>query len=94
MRSSATTLSACVLVTQPPIESRDSEVFARLLLDYGADPNVRASLRKRLIGADDETEHEYRDVTPLAWGDRFHDRSFVSKSAMRLIRDRQVANRQ
>jgi hypothetical protein len=81
-----TALFGCV-VTQPPIESRDSEVFARLLLDHGAGPNIRASLRKRLIGADDETEHEYRDVTPLAWGDRFHDRSFVSESAMRLIRE-------
>jgi hypothetical protein len=76
------------VVTQPPIASRDSDVFARLLLDHGADPNVRASLRKRLIGAPDETEHEYRDVTPLSWGDRFHDRGFVSAPAMRLVAER------
>src|SRR5262249_50390461 len=38
--------------------------FTRLLLDYGADPNLRACLRKQLVGADDETMHEYRDVTP------------------------------
>ena len=81
-----TALFSCV-VTQPPITLRDSDIFARLLLAHGADPNVSASLRKRLIGAQDETEHEYRDVTPLAWGDRFHDRSFVSEPVMQLIRE-------
>lgn len=81
-----TALFACV-VTQP-IRLRHSDEFARLLLDHGADPNVRASLRKRLRGVADETMHEYRDVTPLAWGERFHDQSFVSKRAMQLIRDR------
>ena len=32
--------------------------------------------------------HEYRDVTPLSWGERFHDQGFVSKPAMRLIAER------
>jgi hypothetical protein len=32
--------------------------------------------------------HEYRDVTPLGWRERFHDQSFVSKPAMRLIAER------
>ncbi len=63
-------------------------VFAQLLLDHGADPNARASLRKRLRFLDDETMHEYRDVTPLAWGQRFHHQGFVSKAAMRLIAER------
>lgn len=75
------------VVTQP-IRLRRTDEFARLLLDHGADPNIRASLRKRLRGADDETMHEYRDVTPLAWGERFHDQSFVSRPAMRLIAER------
>lgn len=48
----------------------------------------RASLRKRLRGVEDETMHEDQDVTPLAWGARFHDQSFVSKPAMRLIAER------
>jgi len=78
-----TALFGCV-VTQP-VRLRHTGEFARLLLDRGADPNVRASLRKRLRGVDDETMHEYRDVTPLSWGERFHDQSFVSRSAMRLI---------
>ena len=75
------------MVTQP-LELRENDVFARLLLDHGADPNVRASLRKRLRFVDDETMHEYRDVTPLGWGQRFHDQGFVSKPAMRLIAER------
>lgn len=81
-----TPLFACV-VTQP-LELRESDVFARLLLDHGAEPNVRASLRKRLRFVDDETMHEYRDVTPLGWGQRFHDQGFVSKPALRLIAER------
>ena len=60
--------------------------FTELLLDSGADPNARASLRKQLHpGYGEEVPHEYRDVTPLSWGQRFHRRVFVSKPAMRLI---------
>jgi len=59
--------------------------FATLLLDHGADPTVRASLQKALIGADDETLHTYRDITPLEWGGQFHDRGFVDKAAMKVI---------
>lgn len=63
--------------------------FTRLLLDRGADPNARASLRKQLHpGYGPDTLHEYRDVTPLAWGRRFHHRAFVSDAAMRLIAER------
>ena len=66
----------------------DDGSFARLLLDHGADPNARASLRKQLRGGEDETVHEYHDVTPLSWGRRFHDQRFVSQAAMRLIAER------
>lgn len=67
----------------------DDAPFARLLLDRGADPNARASLRKQLHpGYGEEAMHEYRDVTPLAWGERFHRREFVSQGAMRLIAER------
>ena len=60
--------------------------FTQLLLDHGADPNVRASLRKRLHpGYGPDSIHEYRDVTPLSWGERFHSKVFVSEPAMRLI---------
>ncbi len=64
--------------------------FTELLLDHDADPNARASLRKQLHPGygpryDVETRYEYRDVTPLSWGKRFHARVFVSEPAMRLI---------
>ncbi len=60
--------------------------FTALLLERGADPNVRASLWKRLHpGHGDPARHDYRDVTPLSWGRRFHAPIFVSEPAMRLI---------
>ena len=60
--------------------------FTELLLEHGADPNARASLRKQLHpGYGPDTLREYRDVTPLSWGQRFHGRIFVSEPAMKLI---------
>ncbi len=83
-----TPLFACV-VSQPfRVGLQKDDAFARLLLDHGADPNVRASLRKRLRFVADESMHEYRGVTPLAWGERFHDQDWVSKPVMRLIAER------
>lgn len=63
--------------------------FAQLLLDHGADPNVRASLRKQLHpGYGPDTLHEYRDVTALSWGRRYHRKVFVSEPALALIEAR------
>jgi len=63
--------------------------FAELLLAHGAHVNVRASLRKQLHpGYDEFTMHEYRNVTALSWGQRFHRKVFVSEPAMRLIAER------
>jgi ankyrin repeat protein len=77
------------VVSQPYRDGlRKDDAFARLLLDHGADPNARASLRKRLRFVEDETMPEYRDVTPLAWGERFHEKDWVSRPAMRLIAER------
>lgn len=60
--------------------------FTELLLERGADPNLRASLWKRLHpGHGDPARHEYRDVTALSWGRRFHAPIFVSEPALRLI---------
>lgn len=64
------------------------DTMARLLLDAGAQPNPRANLRKRLRFFDDETEHTYRDVTPIGWGNAFHGRSWVNPHAMQRIEDR------
>ena len=61
--------------------------FTELLLARGADPNVRASIWKRLHpGHGDSTRVDYRDVTPLSWGRRFHAPIFVSEPAMEAIR--------
>lgn len=80
-----TALFGCV-VSQPYRCGRDRDAaMARLLLAHGADTTVRASLRKRLRFVDDETEHVYRDVTALEWGERFHDQDWVNREAMRLI---------
>ena len=66
--------------------------FTQLLLDHGADPNVRASLRKKLHPGyepefDTTKTYEYRNVTALAWGRQFHAKIFVSEPAMRLIEE-------
>jgi hypothetical protein len=60
--------------------------FTELLLSRGTDPNIRASIWKRLHpGHGDPTRHDYRDVTALSWGRRFHAPIFVSEPAMQLI---------
>src|SRR5262245_42892 len=80
-----TALFGCV-VSQPFVcRQRTDAAFAELLLDRGADPNARADLRKRLRFVDDETMHEYRDVTPLAFGERFHGAQWVNRAAMAAI---------
>jgi hypothetical protein len=88
-----TPLFGCV-VSQAYLCRRQSDAaFARLLLDHGADPNARCSLRKKLRFVPDETEHLYRDITPLAWGEQFHGpgspgHTWVSGPAMQLIAER------
>jgi hypothetical protein len=72
-----TPLFGCV-VTAPGMDHNPQ--LARILLDHGADPNARASLRK--------DGREYHDVTPIAWGERFHDRDVVNEPATRLIAER------
>jgi Ankyrin repeat len=63
--------------------------FTRLLLDRGANPTIRTSLRKQMHpGYGEDTMHEYRDVTPLEWGERFHFKKLVSVPAMGHIAER------
>ena len=67
----------------------DEARFTRLLLDRGANPHVRASLRARLEqGHGGGPQHEYRHVTPLGWGEQYHARIFVSRESLRLIEAR------
>jgi len=67
--------------------------FTQLLLDYGADPTIRASLRKKLHPGygpkyDVENTYEYRNVTALEWGRQLHAKVFVSEPAMRLLEEK------
>jgi hypothetical protein len=84
----------CTVVSQPNfwMNYRDRgplvAPFTELLLAHGADPNVRASLWKRLHpGHGDSARHDYRNVTALSWGRRFHAPIFVSRPAMQLIEE-------
>ena len=75
-----------IVVSQAYLSGRQRDgAFARLLLDNGADPNARASLRKGIRFIADESVHEYRDVTPIGFGRAFHERRWVSEEAMREI---------
>lgn len=60
--------------------------MAELFLEHGAEVNVRAALRKQLHpGYDDDRLVEYRNVTPLSWGRRFHQQIFVNQQVAELI---------
>lgn len=86
-----TPLFGCVVNNSYLCGRQHDAAFPRLLLDHGADPNARASIRKALHFVPDETMHEYRDVTPLAWGEQFHGQRYhdwVSKPALQLIAER------
>jgi hypothetical protein len=87
-----TPLFGCVVSQSYRCGRQRDGAFTRLLLDHGADLNARASLRKRLRSTDDDRMHEYRDVTPLAWGERFQDQDWVNPAAMRLISERSGHN--
>jgi hypothetical protein len=64
----------------------DEARFTRLLLDRGANPSIRASLRAGLEqGHGGGPLREYRDVTPLGWGEQYHARIFVSRESLRLL---------
>lgn len=66
--------------------------LTEMLLAHGADPNIRSSLRKQLHPGyagryDVERVYEYRNVTALGWGRKFHAKVFVSEPALRLIEE-------
>jgi len=64
--------------------------FTELFLAKGANPRARASLRKQLhpgYGPPPDAMHEFRDVTPVEWGERFQNQTFVSQPALSLIRE-------
>lgn len=58
--------------------------MTELLLAHGADPGIRVALRHKVEWGD-QGMREYRDVTPVSWGQRFVEQFFVSRPAMELI---------
>ena len=86
-----TPLFGCVVNDSYLCGRQRDGAFVRLLLDHGADANARASIRKLLHFIPDETMHEYRDVTPISWGEQFHGQRYhnwVNKEAMEIILER------
>jgi len=62
--------------------------FVTLLLDHGADVNVRASIRRMFEEDGKKIWREFRDLTPLSWGDAYPAKILVSKPAIRMIAER------
>lgn len=63
--------------------------FARLLLERGSNPNARASLRERVYSNERYVEtREHRDITPIAWGEVYHNKIVLNEPAMRMIAER------
>ncbi len=60
-------------------------MMAKELLRRGANPSHRATLKKAILFSDDDTTHEYRDVTPFEFGNRFSHQNWVNPSAMKAI---------
>ncbi|MEM9585930.1 MAG: ankyrin repeat domain-containing protein [Planctomycetota bacterium] len=59
--------------------------MVRMLLDAGADPHARANLRKTLRFVEDETMHEFHNVTPLEYAQEFHDQRWCNPEVNRLL---------
>lgn len=71
--------------------------FTRLFLERGANPNAGATLRKELHpgyvqggqnGPGLEGMREFRDVTPVRWGEQFHFKKLVNPAAIQAILER------
>jgi hypothetical protein len=63
---------------------------ARLLLDHGANPNARATIRKQLRDMGDpakELMREFHNVTPIGYAKRFQEPSWVNGPAITAVRD-------
>lgn len=63
--------------------------FTALLLEHGAARNARATLRERLfVDQRPAGFREHRQVTPLEWGEAYHNPMIVNGAAMEMIRGR------
>ena len=79
-----TPLFSAVVVQPATVRGLEADHFVRELLARGADPSVRASIRKQLMFIDEEA-HEYREVTALEYGRAFHEERWVNKAALDFL---------
>jgi hypothetical protein len=64
---------------------------ARLLLDHGANPNARATIRKQLRdmgNPDKEIMREFHNVTPIGYAREFQEPAWVNGPAIAMIAER------
>jgi len=61
--------------------------MTRALLERGALPGLRASVRKFLDWQEKPVWHEARDVTPLEWAEGFPHSNWVNPTAVQMIRE-------
>ncbi len=59
----------------------------RSLLERGASPNIRASVRKFLDWRETPFWHVARDVTPAEWGRGFPEQGWVNMEGVRLVEE-------
>jgi hypothetical protein len=67
---------------------RRDDAKAHLLLEHGADPNLRTTLRKQLRDMGDpekEQMREFHDVTPEEYARQFQEPAWVSEPALALL---------
>lgn len=74
------------VVSQPVRFSRQKDgAMAHQLLRKGAKPNAIANIRKRMPFTNDEPLHEYRNVTPLAYGNAFSHQEWVNETVVGIL---------
>ena len=65
--------------------------MSRSLLERGASPSIRTTLRKFLDWRETPGWHEARDVTPAEWGRSFPEKSWVNVDALQLLEGQKLA---
>lgn len=62
------------------------DAFAQLLLEHGADPNVRATFRhQNKYAGNGGAMVEHVDVTPIEFARQYHEQGLVNKAAIKAI---------
>jgi hypothetical protein len=70
--------------------AHQNDLLARLVLRNGAEPNLRATFRKQLVGMGDsakEQMREYHNVTAIGFASQFQEPSWVNEAAIGAIRE-------